>query len=132
MRGFLLLILALLVAVGLALSGIPALVMLGAILILLAGINFLLGGARGGWKTLSICLLAVPLLWAEGHPIFFWGAILVVILNSWSFGVMYKFRAIPELAPNFWADVNLVTAIVGLALFIYGVTTNMEWSHPGP
>ena len=132
MKGFLLLVLAFVIAAGLAKSGVPALRLIGVILILIAGMNFLLGGARGGWKTLSVCVLAVLLLWGKGHPIAFWGALLVAILNFWSFGVLYNFRATPEAAPNGWARVNLVTAIAGLTLFSYGVIANVERFPPGP
>lgn len=132
MKGFLLLVLAFVVAAGLAKSGVSALSIVGVILILLAGINFFLGGSRGGWKTLSVCVLAVLLLWGKGHPITFWGAIVVAILNFCSFGILWNFRATPEAAPNGWARINLVTAIAGLALFSYGVITNLERFPPGP
>lgn len=132
MKGGLLLVLAFVVAAGLAKSGLPALSLLGGILILLAGINFLLGGARAGWKTLAVCVSAVLLLWGKGHPLAFWAALVVAILNFWSFGVMYNFKANPMAAPDSWTRVNLATAIVGLLLFSYGVIANLERYPAGP
>ena len=70
-----------------------------------------------GWIHLGICVLAAALLYGTGW--LFWVGIAIAGGNFWSFGIMHNFRHDPDSAPDFWALVNMATALTGIALLIY-------------
>ncbi|MDA2911420.1 hypothetical protein MYX04_10875 [Nitrospiraceae bacterium AH_259_D15_M11_P09] len=103
--------------------------------------------------TLGICIVSAFLLYGTGHPYLFGLAIANAIANFWSTGVMDNFareyytrigadnpdivpswmeRTLEGLAadyvPNWLASLNMGTAVIGLALLVYGIVINIKVS----
>jgi len=68
-----------------------------------------------GLFSIVICIIALVL--SRGKTIFT-PAIIILILNIWSYGVMYNFRDNPEAAPNFWTVINFLSTIAAVILII--------------
>jgi len=72
----------------------------------------------GGLISLIICIVAASRVYSKSIMIF-WIAIIVAIANFWSFGVMYNFRDNPNMAPDFWTRVNMITTFIGIGVLIF-------------
>lgn len=72
----------------------------------------------GGLISLIICVAAALRFYSKNSMIF-WIAVIVVVVNFWSFGVMYNFKDSPQSAPNFWTTINMITTFIGLGLIIF-------------
>ena len=75
----------------------------------------------GGWICLAICGGAAYSLSDVDSPFWFWFAVANAVLNVWSFGIMHNYRHMPQLAPNSWTSVNILTTVVGVGLLIYAL-----------
>lgn len=68
-----------------------------------------------GIVWIVICIMALVL--SKGKATFT-PAIIVLILNIWSYGVMHNFRHNPQEAPNFWSTINMLSTIAAVILVI--------------
>ena len=72
-----------------------------------------------GWIYAIICIVAAYRIYVRDIKSIFWIAVIVAIANVWSFGVMHNYRDNPYEAPNFWTNINMITAFIAIAFLIY-------------
>jgi hypothetical protein len=72
-----------------------------------------------GWVQFAICAFAAYRLNYIGSDPIFYFAVGVAVANLWSFGVMHNFRSSPQLAPNSWTLINILSMIAGVGLLFY-------------
>lgn len=84
----------------------------------------------GGWISVIVSIIPVYLFWKNGLIILSVIAVVNLLINFWSFGIMHNFyyrarqnrlnKAI-ELVPNWVTMINIATAIIGLVLLIISI-----------
>jgi len=72
-----------------------------------------------GIVSFIICGLAAYLLDTPDTQTIFNVAAVNAGFNFWSFGVMSNHRDEPMMASNFWTNVNMLTALLGIGLLVY-------------
>ena len=73
----------------------------------------------GGIISLGVCVFAAILLYERGKSAALIFAIVVIVINLWSFGVMNNFKNNPNSAPNFATVSSILTTFTGMGLLIY-------------
>lgn len=68
-----------------------------------------------GIFSIVICIVAVLL--SRGKPIIT-PAIIGLVINVWSFGVMHNYKNKPQDAPNFWTVSNFLSTLAGILFII--------------
>ncbi|WP_041605952.1 hypothetical protein [Halothermothrix orenii] len=69
-----------------------------------------------GFFAVIICGIATYRLY---NSTLFAFALIITIANLWSFGIMHNYRRNPDLIPDFWASVNMLSSFIGVGLLIY-------------
>lgn len=79
----------------------------------------------GGKISFAICVVATVLLYNRQPLIFFWIAIVIAILNFWSWGIMHNFfirsKGKIDAVPNWISLVNMASTFVGVVLLVYAL-----------
>lgn len=69
-----------------------------------------------GFLMIIICAIAAYRLY--GHSLFII-ALIITILDFWSYGIMHNYRRNPDMIPNFWVSINMISSIGGIGLLIF-------------